>query len=224
MAVIQDPTTALTAKVDGPDQALRVTERPQSVGSRGAYVASFYTGVIAAGLAANQELFQWRWVSAAGLICLIRDIRISAAVSTTAFAAGVPATLELRLARSWSVQGTGGTGITFGTHDGKKRTDHASTAIAANDVRIATTAGLGAGTKTLDGLAAATVASQPGTAIATFINDMSIWARKQDNNYPILLETQEGFVIRDVEVPGTGTWKLAVTVEWEELDPIALQW
>lgn len=224
MAVIQDQTSGTTAKVDLPDQAVRTTERPQTVGARGAYQAAFYTGLLPAALGANSEIFQFRFVSAGGLVCLLRSIRFSAAVSTTAFAAGVPIAIEGRWARSWTVQGTGGTGITFGTNDGKKRTDHAQTILGAGDVRIATTAALGAGTKTLDGVSFCHVVGQVGTGILTIIPDTILFWRPAGNTYPHLFETQEGFVIRSVEVPATGTWKACVAIEWDEVDPTALQW
>ena len=222
MAVIQDPSSGTSAKVDGLQQALRVAVRPQDHGARGAYHAAFYTGAIAAGLAANSELFQFRFISGGGLLALLRSIEVSAAVSTTAFAAGVPITLEARAARSWSVQGTGGSGITFGANDAKKRVTMATTILGAGDVRIATTGALGVGTKTLDGQAFGVVAGQVGTAISTIIPWTRLWYREDDSEYPLVLSNQEGFVIRAVEVPATGVWKLAVQIDWEEVDPAAI--
>lgn len=208
--------------VDPVHFAARVSSYPMHVGARGAYSASFYTGVIAAGLGANSELFQFRFVHAS-LFALLRSVKVSAAVSTTAFAAGVPITLEGRIARSWTAVGTGGTGITWGTNDGKKRTDFATTALGANDVRIATTAALGAGTKTLDGVPFGTVTGQVGTSVATIIQNAMLWQRGTADEWPYVFENQEGFVVRAVEVPGTGTWKAAVHVEWEEVDPSVIE-
>lgn len=200
-----------------------VTSRPSEVGSRGAYAASFATGVLPAALAANSEVFQFRWVPAnTNLRCLVRSIRISAAVSTTAFAAGVPVQVEVRVARSWSAAGTGGTGITWGANDGKKRTDFSTTALIAGDVRIATTAALGTGTKTLDGTAIGTILWQPGTAV-TSSGLLELWERNTTDEYPLLFENNEGFVVRSVAVPATGTWSLAVQVEWAELDSTAVE-
>jgi hypothetical protein len=202
--------------------AARVSGRPMQIGTRGAYSIGLYSGVLPAGLGANSEIMQFRWADVSRK-CLIRSIAVSAAVSTTAFIAGVPLTLEARVARSWSGQGTGGSGVTFGVNDCKKRTDFATSLLASGDVRIATTAALGAGTKTLDGQAFGIVTSQPGTAIATIIPYTLIWQRNTHDEYPQLFEQSEGFVIRSVEVPGTGTWKATVQVEWIELDPLEVE-
>jgi hypothetical protein len=213
----KDGTTQLA--VDPTHLAARVSGRPMELGARGAYSAAFETGVIAAGIAANSELFQFRFVHAS-YFALLRTVKCSAAVSTTAFAAGVPVALEARNARAWSTQGTGGTGITFGADDGKKRKDFASTVVGSGDVRIATTTGLGAGTKTLDGTAVRMLCGQPGTAVANIVPPASIvWLRDTSDEYPFLYENNEGLVIRVVEAPGTGTWKLCVEVEWAEIDP-----
>ena len=39
-----------------------------------------------------------------------------------------------------------------------------------------------------------------------------------DGQHPLVLANQEGFVIRSVAVPATGTWQVAVTVDWTEVD------
>ena len=210
----KDGTTQLG--IDPKHFAARVAQRPMEVGARGAYHAAFYTGVLPAALGANSEIFQFRFVHAS-FQAMPRRVLVAAAVSTTAFAAGVPVAIEMRHARSWSAQGTLGTGITWGSNDGKKKTSHASTVLAAGDVRIATTAALGAGTKTLDGTPCGHVLWQPGTAVNQ-MNLTPIWERIADA-YPPNYLNQEGFVIRSVEVPATGTWKACIVVEWDEIDP-----
>lgn len=217
-----DGTTQLI--VDPTHKTARISGRPMELGARGAYCAAFATGVLPAALGANSEIFQFRFVHAS-FRCLLRSVRVSSAISTTAFVAGVPPQLEMRIARNWTVAGTGGTGITWGTDDGKKRTDFASTVLVANDVRIATTAALGAGTKTLDGFAHQIL--QGNTAVATSNTQIIppgtvMWTRDTAEEYPYIFENQEGFVIRSVEVPGTGTWKASINVEWAEIDPTAV--
>jgi hypothetical protein len=198
------------------------------VGARGAYAIGLFTGILPAALGANSEIFQVRW-SHATLLCIPRSIRISASVTTTMFAAGVPVEIEARLARGWSVQGTGGTGITFGTDDGKKRTQFAQSAFAAGDIRQATTAALGAGTRTFDGVpfrylvaGGPITASLNGTIIApgTFL-----WSRDTNDEYPVVFEQNEGFVVRSVAVPATGTWRCSIMFEWGEVDPaVQTEW
>lgn len=39
-----------------------------------------------------------------------------------------------------------------------------------------------------------------------------------DGQHPLVLANQEGFVIRSVAVPATGTWQVAITVDWTEVD------
>lgn len=207
--------------VDPKHFAARTSLRPMELGARGAYSIGLSTGVLPAGLGANSEVFQFRW-SHATLFAILRQVRVAAAVSTTAFVAGVPPQLELRMAHGWTVQGTLGTGITFGTDDSKKRQNFAQTAMAAGDCRIATTAALGAGTKTLQGTALATMNGNiAGATVTTQIIPPGtvLWQRDTGDEYPVVLAQNDGVVIRSVEVPGTGTWKLTVTFEWSEIDP-----
>jgi len=222
MAVIEGGVTGSLAEVDQTHLAQRITGRPMHVGARGSYSWGGVTGILPAALAANSEIFQFRFVHAS-FLCLLRSVRICAAVTTTAFAAGVPIGLEMRNALAWTGQGTGGTRITWGTDDAKKRASFGTTVLGANDVAIATTAALGAGTKTLNGVACAHIIAQPGTLVTAFVPPGTVlWQRDTAEEYPFLYENQQGFVIRSVEVPGTGTWKCAVHVEWSEIDPAAV--
>jgi hypothetical protein len=221
MAVIEDATTNAKQRVDSKHLASRVSQRPMELGARGAYVIGLTTGVLPAALAANSEIFQFRW-SHSVLFAILRAVRVSASVSTTAFVAGVPPQIEMRIARGWTVQGTGGTGITFGTDDAKKRSSFAQTAMANGDVRIATTAALGAGTKTLDGVAVANIVGNTAAATGTtqiIPPGTILWARDTGEEFPFVFAQNEGFVIRSVAVPGTGTWQFSVIVEWSEIDP-----
>lgn len=209
--------------VDAYNFANRVSIRPMPFGSRGGYSIALTTGILPAALAANSEIFQFRWVDGSGRIAILRRIGISAVVSTTFFAAGVPVQIDARDARAWTAQGTLGTGITFAANDQKKRTNFGTSLLAAGDVRIATTAALGAGTKTLDGNAFAAIAA-PGPITAS-LNGMiiapntTLWTPNQASEYPRVYANQEGFVVRSVAVPATGTWTATVTVDWDEIDP-----
>ena len=97
------------AEVDGTAfRALRITPRPTDHGSLGHYSYGGFTGILPAALAGNSEIFQFRW-SDATRICNIHEIKITAAVSTTFFAAGVPVQIDLVKATGWSAAGSGGT-------------------------------------------------------------------------------------------------------------------
>lgn len=97
-----------------------------------------------------------------------------------------------------------------------------STVIASGDIRIATTAALGAGTKTLESLPMATLAA-PGPITASLNGQIIapgtvLWeAESANGDHPLLLVNNEGFSIRSVAVPITGTWSIGVAVDWIEL-------
>lgn len=211
--------------IDAANFAARISVRPAPLGARGAYSLALITGILPAALAANSEIFQFRWVDGSGRIAILRRVRISAVVSTTFFAAGVPVQIEARDTRAWTAQGTGGTGVTFGANDSKKRTNMATSLLAAGDVRIATTAALGAGTKTLDGTAFAAIAA-PGPITASLNGQIiapstTLWTPQGAAEYPRVYANQEGFVVRSVAVPATGTWTAAIDIDWDEIDPAA---
>lgn len=206
-------------EVESTHRAYRASGRPMELGTRGAYTLGQMTGVLAA--ATTGEIFQMRWVDSTRFM-LLRSVVISGAVSTTAFVAGVPMQLGLRVARSWSADGTGGTPIVFSTaNTNKKRTDFPLSLFSDTGVRIATTTGLGAGTKTLDtnrfGLALG------GSGVATgntyVIPPTIMWQRNTSDEYPFLFEQNEGFIVEIIAAPGTGTWSAAIQVEWAEIDP-----
>jgi hypothetical protein len=213
--------SGVIAEVDGAVfRALRSVSRPTDYGAFGHYSYGGFTGIIPAGLAANSELFQFRWTDATRL-AVINEIKISACVSTTFFAAGVPVQIDLVKSTGWSAAGTGGTGITPAALL-KKRSSMGSTLLAAGDMRIATTAALGAGTKTLETAALAVLAaagpitaSLNGQIIAP--GTMLFRAGAGDGQHPLVLAQNEGFSIRSVAVPGTGTWTAGVSVDWTEV-------
>lgn len=208
--------------VDSTHFAARISGRPMHVGTRGAYGLAAFGGVIAAGAGANSEVFQFRWTDGTRK-CLLRSVVLGVG-GITGFTAGT-CYFGLRIARSWSADGTGGTAITFAGNDQKKRTDFATTLAPSNaGVRIHTTAALGAGTKTLDGNDLAGIGgSVTATAGTALVNPGTyLWQRNTHDEYPILFEQNEGFVVRGT-VPATGTWTCAVSLEWAEVDPAEVE-
>lgn len=199
--------------------ALKTENRPIDMQGLGAYSYGGLTGILPAALGANSEVFQFRWADATRF-AVIRKVRISAAVSTTFFAAGVPVQIDLIKSTGWTVAGTGGTAVTPAALL-KKRTSMPSTLLAAGDMRIATTAALGAGTKTLETYAlAGEVAAGPITASlnGTIIQPGTILWQSEiaDGEHPLILAQNEGFSIRSVAVPATGTWQMSVDIHWSE--------
>lgn len=196
------------------------TAKPLPYGSQGHYCYGGFTGILPAALGANSEIFQFRWAHASSL-AVIRKVRISACVSTTFFAAGVPVQIDLVKSTSWTVAGTGGTGLTISALL-KCRTSMGNTDMVAGNMRIATTAALGAGTKTLETLSLSSIAA--AGPITASLNGQIIppgtilWqAEVGDGEHPLVLAQNEGFSIRSVAVPATGTWTAAINVDWAEV-------
>ena len=221
MAIQVQGNGGTVAEVDGTAfRAQRVVARPVDHGSLGQYSYGGFTGILPAALAANSEIFQFRWADATRF-AVIRKIRISASVTTTMFAAGVPVQVDLVKSTSWSAAGTGGTALTPAALL-KTRTSFGSTLAASGDIRIATTAALGAGTKTLETLSLSSILS--GGPITASLNGTIfppgtiLWqAEVGDGEHPLVLAQNEGFSIRSVAVPATGTWQAAINVTWAEV-------
>ena len=220
MAVQLQGNGGVFVEVDGTTfRALRSTPRPVDHGSLGAYSYGGFTGIIPAALAANSEIFQFRWAHATNL-CVVRKVRFSACVSTTMFAAGVPVQIDLVKSTSWSVAGTGGTAVNPAALL-RRRSNMGNSLIASGDIRIATTAALGAGTKTLETLSLSTIAAAgpiTGNLNGQIIAPGTIlWqAEVGDGEHPLVLAQNEGFSIRSVAVPATGTWTAAINVDCAE--------
>lgn len=213
----------VSGEVESTHRALRITGRPQELGARGAYGLGVVSGVMAAGLGANAEIFQMRWVDATRLF-LLRSLILSAAPGTTAFAAG-PIEFNLTVARSWSADGGSGTAIVFSTNNtNKKRTDFPLSLFSDTGVRQSATAALTAGTKTLDTNRFASISSYVSSVATTaastpLVNPGTyLWQRNTHDEYPLLCEANEGIVVR-ATVPATGTWQFSINVEWSEIDP-----
>lgn len=221
MSIQIQGNSGTVGEVDGTlFRAQRVTARPMDHGSLGSYSYGGFTGILPAALGANSEIFQFRWADATRL-CIINEIKISATVSTTFFAVGVPVQIDLVKSTGWTVAGTGGTAITPAALL-KKRTSMGSSLMAAGDARIATTAALGAGTKALEGSAMAAIAAA-GPITASLLGEIiapgTILFRAEagDGQHPLVFAQNEGFSIRSVAVPGTGTWTAAIQVDWTEV-------
>lgn len=177
------------------------------------------SGVMAAGLAANAEIFQFRHLDATSLRTLrILAVNLSVASDTVGFTAGA-GHFDLVPARAWTVDGSGGATATLTTNNGKFRTANtASDLHSADSIRAATTAALTAGTKTLDAQGVAALAAAfPAAAGSLIVQRENLLTMGVNlDNEPLVLANQEGFVIR-ADVPAVGTWKFAVDVIFADL-------
>ncbi len=142
--------------------------------------------------------------------------------TTTAMAAQQPMGYDLIVGRSYTASHTGGTAIDMFTATGsqKVRTNQDLTLFTVNTVRIATTAGLTAGTHTLDGQPI----SQKLFLSPTLGNvaEVVLFDARDDGastvRSALSLGQDEGIILRNVVLMGaTGVGYLTVNVEWDEV-------
>lgn len=215
MAIAIAGNGGVVAEVGGTNhRALRVEQRPIDHGAFGIYRKSLLSLTMAAGLAANAEIFQFRWTDATRL-CAVRRVTLDGlGGSATAFTAGF-GKIDLVPARSWSADGSGGTPGTITGNNGKLRSTMGTTLLGVT--RIASTAALGAGTKTLDTDPIGQFTFTVGVAVsAQYAGQLVLLGEDIGPEHPLLLAVNEGFVLR-ATLPATGTWQFGVTVAWAEV-------
>lgn len=201
------------------DGALWIETRPAAVGALGAYSIALVSGSIAAPLAAGSTLFSMRWTDATRL-CLVRSVRVSAIVNGTITTA-VNFDVEAIVVRGFSASDSGGTAAVFTGNNNKMRTSFGSSLMG--DMRISSTGALAVGTRTVDAQAEGRLQGTTGTVIGTQIfgsgqGPIYIIDREPPGQYPLVLATNEGLLIRNPLVgPATGTFQLLVVVEWQEV-------
>lgn len=201
---------------------LHTVRLPLSYGSGGFYRVGATSGTMAAALAANSEIFQFRYVTAASRLAAIYKVSISAGANVAATAAGL-VTLRMAAARSWTAAGSGGTRLTLTGDNVNLRTSMATSEV--NDAGISTTGALTAGTKTLDTTDLAAITTGIGTGALTVAADFTIIPQTAlfdadgEGQHPLILANQEGFVIRNGANawPATMTWGFSVNVLWAEI-------
>jgi len=223
MAVLEGGVSAALAGVGAEASSpLHMVRMPVSYGSGGFYRVGATSGTMAAALAANAEIFQFRYVTAASRIALVKKISISAGANVAASAAAL-ATLRATIARSWTAAGSGGTRLTLTGDNVNLRTSMATSEV--NDAGISTTAGLTAGTKTLDTTDFGAISFGIGTGAITVSVPLvllpltPLFDSDGEGQHPIVLANQEGFVIRNGAnaFPAALTWNFSVNVLWAEV-------
>lgn len=185
------------------------------------YRLSVFTGTLAAALAANSEVLQFRFVGGAKTWCLVEKIILDGAGIVTAATAAGPIGFQAVPARAWTVAGSGGTRIAS-TGDNMQM-ETAAPNSQVNDIGIATTGALTAGTKTLDANAIGQAISGIGTAAITAYAAGNIippqpLVDKGGSAMPLVLGNNEGFVIRTSHVGPAGlTYAAGFTIQWREV-------
>jgi hypothetical protein len=186
------------------------------------YRISAFTGTIGAALAAASEVFQFRFLSGTKTFAIVYKVEFEGmGIVAVATAAG-PVGFEVVPARAWSVAGSGGTRIANSGDNMQMETSIANSQV--NDIGIATTAALTAGTKTLDANAVGGVLGGVGTGAVTIYGPSSIVAPNYllnaltGGDMPLVLANQEGFVIRTSHVgPAALTYVARFSVAWSEV-------
>lgn len=183
---------------------------------QGSYAKTLSSGTMAAGLGAAAPVFSLRYTpTVTGSIAVIKRVTLTASAGGTAFTAGT-AQFSLFAARAFTASDSGGTAATLTGNNGKLRTSFATTSMG--DIRIASTATLTAGTRTLDtdALAGFLVFVPPtSTNYALVAPNSLLFDPKNAGDTPLMLANNEGFVV-EATVPATGTWDFSIFVEWDE--------
>jgi hypothetical protein len=214
LAILIQGSSGNTQDVAANTLAARVNERPMNVGSFGSFIAASFSGTQAAGLAATSPIFSFRSATTGGPLILVRRVAFEMSVSTTGFAAGT-ALINMFVARTFTGSDTGGTALTMTTNNAKLRTAFGTSAV--QDIRIASTTTLTAGTRTLDAapMASAFVGVST-TATQILIPNRNLIGAQHGGEWPLVLAANEGFVLQ-ATVPATGTWVFTCQVVWDEV-------
>lgn len=226
MAVIEGGVSGSLQEVgQSPFVAAHVRASPlaQSA-SLGAYRIAATTGIIAAALAANGQLFYVRWTDATRFFVLHRFKASFQAL--TVFTAATLTDFGFDLIKATAVSaGGGGTDLGALVKTKMRSTMGASLLDAAGLMRISTTAALTAIT-TLDATSIAQSVGDPqrvNPAAGTEeqrVNDPTLLyeAKMSDGEYPLVLAQNEGVVFRNRAVwPAAGTGIFTIEMSWSEV-------
>lgn len=193
--------------------AVTLRARDMIPGGYGSYRFAAETGTMAAAMAADGEIFEFRYdPTDTNMRAVLRRLTLSVIALGTGFTAG-QCIFEAKVARAFTVAGTGGASVVLTTNQAKLRSSY-GTSLA--EARISTTAAMTAGTQTLDTRAFSSI--MRGVSTSAFENILSptdlYYSRPGEQE--IVLAGDEGIVIL-ATVPATGTWAATVTCEWDEV-------
>jgi hypothetical protein len=153
-------------------------------------------------------------------IAIIQKITINY-VMTTAFTTAQQIGFNAFVARSFTASDSGGSSVTLSGNNNKNRTVMPTSQISlSGDMRIASTAALTAGTRTLDTNAFAVTNGWAGSVLLTTgvvpLQQVELY-QNGGNEYPLILANNEGIVITNAVAMGaTGVMTVAVNIEWTE--------
>lgn len=210
MALFQSGVTTDSATIDPTFKSQRVVIKPDE--ALGSYQVSAATGAITT-LAANGPIFSFRYAPGLGQVCVIKRVSISF-IATTGFTAGQSMGFGMYVARSFIASDTVGTAIVVTGNNQKNITKQVTSGVV--DARISAAAVLTAGTRTLDTQALGATQFYTGTAAGTLLPNTNLVSYNA-NDYPLVLQNNEGFVITNQILMGAGgVGNAVVNVEWFE--------
>lgn len=207
--------------IDGTFGASRVSLRPldyQTGGQiLGHYRVASLTGLTTS-IAAGGAIFSFRFAPGTSNFAVVERVSV-AAVITTAFTAGQPVDADVVIVRAFTASDSGGTALAPLGSSNKVRTSMGNS--LASDVRIATTAALGAGTGAADAAAFGIGVASQTNAVGTGggVNGSGdLYSLNMNAAHPIVLQNNEGFRVRVVTAQGsTGVVKYYIAAEWAEV-------
>lgn len=149
------------------------------------------------------------------LLMAIKRVRVACNVVTAVTAQAGP-DIDLMVATGYTVaDSTNSTAVSLINHTGKMRGSKMSSSQA--DFRVASTTGATGGTKTVDG---ATVGNSPVPLNAFTIGGtapyVSLFDCSQNGQHPLILEQNEGILVRNTTLLATGTIRYYVAIDWLE--------
>lgn len=207
------------------EQRLPVTQEPSALGY---YMLALRTGLITATLADGSTLFSLIWAGSRRF--QLRRFAVQAMVTatiTTAVLWGV----DLFFGIDTVSNDTGGAAANPTGEEAKKATGWSTSNIdgstatadgATTEIRIATTAALTAGTRTLRTNPLAQWRGYTGTVVGTKIFEDRKGMLDHlflSTGAPVQLADSEGlYLVSDGAGPATGTFELTIDLEWAELE------
>jgi hypothetical protein len=209
-------------QVDPTFQAARISMRPTEYtepgkpGVGGHYYVDGISGALT-GVGANGAIFSYQWTDAT-LFSILHRVSLVYYI-TTAYTTAQMNDFELVFASSFTAPDTGGAAV---VPSPKRRAGMAPNS-AVGDIRMATTAALAAGTRTLDSTGYKGVADgPPNVAIPTATlgvtrQEMLLYDHKEFGQHPKIFNRSEGFIVRMITAMGAvGVIKAMINAEWAE--------
>lgn len=198
-------------------------------GVGGHYFASLITG-LTTGMAANAPIASLRWgdtgpvTTPTGIahprVFVLLNVDIGA-VCTTAFGTAQSVDAELIIARGFTASDSSGTQVTAANVSRARANMQPS---IVTDLRVATTAALTAGTRTLDGVGFANCTIYTQNTAGGGDTMQSVYAVEAAGAHPVTLTTNEGIIVRVPTAQGaSGVVKYYVAITWAEVPLLMIQ-